>query len=143
MNTIALLVTGALGMLGWFFAWWGQRQVVSKDADVAAAHAGEMAAKAMALASEGKAATAAAQLGAEKERSAALQTQLDSEREARQHLVDELAKKGLPVGDVVVDAAVGRLYADGGGQGASADAGGDPQRLSGQSAAPSSPSGKG
>jgi len=132
MPTIALLITGALGMLGWFFAWLGQRQVVDKGREVNAAAAGEAAAKTVALAAEAKAVTVAAQLAAEKARADALQVQLDSERQARQHLVDELAKKGLPVGDVVVDAAVDRLYADGGGQGASADAGGDPQRLSGQ-----------
>lgn len=143
MNTVALLVTGALGMFGWFFAWWGQRQVVGKDAELAAAVAGEAAAKTVALAAEGKASTATAQLAAEKARADALSMQLDSERQARQHLVDELAKKGIPVGGIVVDDAVDRLYKDGGGPGAGADAGRDPQRVSGQPASAAAPTDKG
>lgn len=139
MQTIGLLVTGALGMLGWFFAWWGQRQVVSKNAEVAAAVAGENSAKSVAVAAEGKASTSAALYAAEKARADGLQVQLDGERKARQDLVYELAKKGVPVGDAVVDAAVDRLYPDGdqGGQGPRPVPGGDPSGLSGQPAGPS------
>jgi hypothetical protein len=139
LNTIALLVTGALGMVGWFFAWWGQRSVVDKNKEVAAAVAGENAAKTLVLAAETKATAALAQLLVAQERAQSLNQQLDAERKARQDLVRELAKNGVPVGGVVVDAAFDRLYQDGGGQGSGSGdrSGGDPKPLSGQPAEPS------
>lgn len=144
MNTLALLVTGALGMMGWFFAWLGQRAVVGKDKEVAEARAGEAAAKGLAFEAQAKASLSDTLHAAEKSRADGLQTQLDAERKARQDLVHELAKKGLPVGDVVVDAAVDRLYPDGdqGGSGPGAGSGGDPAGVSGQPAVPAGASGK-
>lgn len=136
MSTVGMLITGALGMLGWFFAWHGQRAVVGKDKEVADAKAGEASARQVALEAEAKAATAQALLAAAQSRAGSLQVQLDAERKSRHDLVDELAKRGVPVGDVVVDAAVDRLYPNGdqGGQGSSASAGGDSQRVPGQPA---------
>lgn len=137
METIALLVTGALGMLGWFFAWVSQRAVVAKGAELAAANAGEGAARTVALTAEGKAAVAQAQVEAAKARADSLQAQLDAERKSRASLVDALSKKGVPVGDVVVDSALDRLFPDGRGQGAGSSGSGDPVAVSGQPTASS------
>lgn len=144
MNTVALLVTGALGMLGWFFAWLGQRAVVAKDREVADARAGEAAAKSLALEAQAGAAAATARLSGERARADGLQMQLDAERKARQDLVHDLAKKGVPVGDAVVDSAMDRLYPDDrqGGQGASAGSGGDSPGVSGQPARAAGTSGQ-
>ena len=128
--TYAVMISGVIGMLGFFFAWLAQRAVVRKGEELAAAVAGEQAAKALALESEGKAATAQAQLSAATSRADSLQTQLDAERKARQDLVHGLAKNGLPVGEAVVDSALDRLYPNGdgdkGSSGSGSNTGGNP-----------------
>lgn len=142
-NTVALAATGALGTMGWLFAWIAERSVVAKDREVATAKAGEVAAKALTLAADAKASVAEAKLASEVSRALDLQVQLDAERKARHDLVDELAKKGVPVGDSLVDAAMDRLYQDGGGQDPGSGSSGDPQRVSGQPPTPAGSSGQG
>lgn len=138
-TTIALLITSALGMLGWYFAWRARGECLAKDAQLMDAHAGESAAKGLALENGANATTAGARLAASEERAVKLQNQLDAERKSRQSLVDALAKSGHPVGEVVVDGALGRLYPDSdpGGPGSDPGSGGDPPGLSSQPAAAS------
>lgn len=118
-TTVSLLITGALGMLGWFAAWRARGEVVTGQKAAQAAVAGEAAAKVMAFEGNAKAIAAEAKLLAEVARSSSLEKLLAQERQSKQTLLDEMAKRGLPVGDVVVDVELDRLYKDGnqGGQG--------------------------
>lgn len=135
-TTIALLATGAVGMLGWFFAWRGR-------GDVLEAAAAELAARQLAFQTSAAAAANDTKYQAEKLRADQLQAQLDSERASKQALIDALTKAGAPVGPVVVDNALDRLYPDGdqGGQGPGTGHGRDPGGMPGQPApAAASPS---
>lgn len=136
-TTIALLATGAVGMLGWFFAWRARGDVVDAQKAVQAAIAGETAAKGLAFEADARAVASGAQLTAAKMAATGLQNQLDAERKSRQDLVDALARSGAPVGDVLVGSALDGMYPDGdqGGAGASPSPGGSPVGVPGQSAA--------
>jgi hypothetical protein len=137
-TTIALLATGAVGMLGWYFAWRGRGEIIAARKEVEAAEAGEATAKQVAFENGGRAVTAETLAGARLSQLEGLQMQLDGERKSRQHLVDELTKAGVAVGPVVVESALDRLYKDSrqGGPGSDPGSGGDPQRVSGQPAGP-------
>ncbi|HKQ65974.1 MAG TPA: hypothetical protein VJZ73_13250 [Methylomirabilota bacterium] len=137
-TTIALLATGAVGMLGWFFAWRGR-------GDVLEATTSELAARQLTFQATAAASAADTKYQAEKLRTDQLQAQLDSERASKQALIDALAKAGSPVGPVVVDSSLDRLYQDGdqGGQGPNAGVGGGPAGVSGQPAPAAGPPAKG
>jgi 4-aminobutyrate aminotransferase-like enzyme len=126
-STIALLVTGAFGCLGWFFAWHGRGEQLDAMQE-------EEASKQSAADAGARAVTAEARLAAEQLRGDSLQRQLDSERAAKQSIIDAVAKSGAPVAPVIVDDALGRLYQNGSGQGPGADASGNPVGVSGQPA---------
>lgn len=138
-DTIALLVTGIAGMLGWYFAWAARGDALDQQKAAALAAAGEAAARELATEANAKAATATAQQQAAATRADHLQAQLDAERKGRQDLVDALAKSGAPVGPVVVDTVLGGLYpsdpAAAPSAGAGADAGGGGPAVPGEPAA--------
>ncbi len=140
-TTIAILATGAVGMLGWFFAWRTRGEVVDARKEIQSSEAGEVAAKALALEANAKAVTALAQADAAQRTATGLQNQLDAERKSRQALVDALAKAGAPVGGAVVDSALDGLYPNGdqGGSGAGPNPGGGPVGVPGQHPAPPRP----
>lgn len=110
LETVALMATGALGMLGWFFAWRARGEVIEARHEVEAAEAGEAAAKGVAFDNGARAVTAESLAGSERSRSEALQRELDGERKAKQALIDALAKSGAPVGPIVVESALDQLY---------------------------------
>jgi hypothetical protein len=112
-DVIALAVTGVVGMLGWFAAWRARGDTLETKNLLAAATAGEVAARELLLEANAKASTAATQASVAMSRADSLQMQLDAERKARQSVVDAMAKSGVPVGPLVVDDALGRLYPDG------------------------------
>jgi hypothetical protein len=126
-TTIALLVTGAFGCLGWFFAWRGRGEQIDAMQE-------EEASKQSATDAGARATTAEARLAAEQLRGDRLQRQLDTERAAKQSIIDAVAKSGAPIAPVIVDDALGRMYQNGAGQGAGSDASGDPVGVPGQPA---------
>jgi hypothetical protein len=134
-STIALLLTGAAGMLGWFFAWRGRGEQLEAMNE-------EEASKQAAVDANARAVTAEARLAAEQLRGDQLQRQLDSERAAKQSIIDAVAKSGAPVAPVVVDDAFSRLYSDGGGQGPGTNSSGNPVGVSGQPAPATAAPGK-
>jgi ribosomal protein S11 len=141
---VALFLTTAGAMLGWYLAWKAKGDVAkAKDAE-ALAVAGEHTARDAAFEANARCITATTQLSALEGRMVQLQHMLDAERESRQALVNALAQSGLPIGDIVVDSALDRLYPDegdpSGSTGAGTRPGGRPVVVSSPSArAPSSP----
>lgn len=133
-DVIALAVTGVFGMLGWVAAWRSRGYTLETKNLLAAATAGEVAARELLLEANAKAATASTQASVAMSRADSLQLQLDAERKARQSVVDAMAKSGAPVGPVVVDDALGRLYPDGdaGGSSAGSNPGGSGSGVPGQ-----------
>jgi len=124
LTEIAVLVTGAAGMVGYFLAYLARGQTLDRDSrltaaalDLAAAKGASFDAGARAVMSETRLADAQRAIGA-------LQLEVDGERKIKQSLVDALAKAGVPVGDVLVGSAVDRLYQDRGGQGSDPGSGG-------------------
>jgi hypothetical protein len=131
---ILILVTGAVGVFGWFFAWRARGEVGDVRKELAIAVADATNAKDSALQSGARAVTAEGLVVNYRAQYVAVTAQLDAERRSRQSLVDALAKAGVPVGGVVVDTVMDGLYQDGGGQGPDAGTGGGQAGLSGQPA---------
>lgn len=136
---------GALGIAGtasgWFFAWRarGEANEAAERARLAEARTG--AAEQRAFESSMAAAATSAQLkGAEIDVANAKQA-LARERADQSRILEHLAQAGAPVGDVLVDSTMDRLYADRERtrRGAGPGSGGDPIAVP---AAPAGASGK-
>jgi len=125
-QVIALLVTGALGVAGWFAAWRARGQAIETQTELTKAAVAIAAEKdATSEANAGRVA-AEARSKIALERAVSMERELATERAARQALVDAIKKAGLPVGPVLVDNALDRLYQDTGGQGLAAGSGRGP-----------------
>lgn len=135
LTEIALLVTGAAGMVGFILAYLARGQTLDRDAKLARAAFDLAAVKASSFDAGARAVMAETRLADAERTIASLQLEVDNERKAKQSLVDALAKAGVPVGDVLVGSAVDRLYPNGGGQGANPGARGGQEPVSGLAAA--------
>lgn len=109
-DVIALLITGAAGMLGWYCAWAARGEALAARTAIATAVAGETAAQELAAEAKAQAATAGIQAQAATARADQLQGQLDAERAGRQALIDAMAKSGVPVAPLVVGSVLDGLY---------------------------------
>lgn len=116
----AVAVAGAVGSVtGWINAFRarGESRDALKKANEEAersriAEAARDAARAKILDAESRAETALAELRVATETEGSLRAELARERREKAKLVDDLAKRGAPVGDVLVDSTVDRLYED-------------------------------
>ncbi len=135
LTEIAIISTGAAGMVGFLLAYLARGQTLNRDAQLARAAFDLAAVKASSFDAGARAVMAETRLADAQRTIAALQLEMDSERKTKQSLVDALAKAGVSIGDIVVGSAVDRLYQDGGGQGADSGSGG------GQKPVPAIPSG--
>lgn len=116
LTEIALLATGAAGMIGFLLAYLARGQTIDRDAQLALAASDLETAKATAFDAGARAVIAETKLADANRTIAALELEVDSERKTKQSLVDALAKAGVPVGDLLVGSAIDRLYQDGRGQ---------------------------
>ncbi len=135
LTEIALLSTGAAGMVGFVLAYLARGQTIDRDAKLTAAAQDLAVAKSASFDAGARAVMAETRLADAQREIATLKLELDNERKAKQSLVDVLRKAGVAVGDLVVGAAVDRLYQDGGGQGVNPGAGGGEKPVPGDPAA--------
>jgi len=152
MTAILGIVGGLVAASGWFFAW-RSRGEASEAKDVAN-HQAERARMAEARADAAEArmhdaaagqATAEMLLKALQVEAAGLRMSIQRAAADREDLLEQLAKLGAPVGDVLLESTTDRLYKDrdrrasGGGEGAGS--GGDPVIVPGDPAAAPSKAG--
>lgn len=133
---ISLLVTGALGVAGWWYAVRSRGQTLDTRKELEAALEAGNAAKGAAVEAAVARAAAEVKYASELARADKLVLELETERKSRQALVDALAKSGAPVGDAIVGSALDGLYPNGdkGSQGAGSGGGGDQSGVPGQPA---------
>jgi hypothetical protein len=131
-ESVAILISGAAAVVGFFLAWRSRGEVIDAEQKVADANAALQAARAETFVSAARMVTATTQLSEQQARTDALTKELAAERVSRQALVDALAKAGASVGDVVVDQSLDRLYKDSGGQDSGAGTSGGTPGVSGQ-----------
>ncbi len=113
-------VVGAIGAVtGWVAAFRARgesRDALTKAIESAVrarlAEVATEAAKGKTFDAEARAATATAQCKVAEQTLASTQSELARERREKAKLIDDLAKRGVPVGDVLVDSSVDRLYED-------------------------------
>lgn len=113
-------VAGAIGSVtGWIAAYRARGE--SRDSLAKANESAERArlaevateaAKGKTFDAEARAATAIAQCKVAEQTLASTQSELARERREKAKLIDDLAKRGVPIGDVLVDSSVDRLYED-------------------------------
>lgn len=140
---------------GWFMAWRSRGEALDakESANAAAERARIAEAKAgvaadHAVDAEARASTAVMQYKASEATLVTTQRELAAERAGRADLLEQLAKLGAPVGDVLLDSTIDRLYKnghrEGTGGGPSSGAGGNQTLVPGDAAgAPTKPDPRG
>lgn len=128
-SEIALVVSGLLGAIGWFFAWRARGEATDTRKELEWQQSATSMAKDASFAAGSRAVIAETRYAEEQTRSRALEAQVAAERQHVQTLVDALAKAGVPVGGLLVGQALDSLYPDDRGQDTHPGSGGGPKAV--------------
>lgn len=112
LQGILILLGGVVAASGWFFAWRSRGETNKAGDRARIAEARADAERARALDSDSGRAAAEAQVKAAAAENKNLRAELALERKTKGDLLEKLAKADAPVGDVLLDSTVDRLYAN-------------------------------